>query len=186
MKPVTGLNNVHFHSLVRRQTVESHFSHWTIDDQEFLDRIQTGTITSGYREGVLIVSVKPEGFFSSVIKLKEGDSLCGEFTARREGEEPRIQMYAEGHKIPAKAVDIILYSHTLLKASGDNESDADYEIVSVNARDTEGMHPMTVNTLLANHFGADGGTDTNMSPEEFEAALKTCYNYWKDKVLCKE
>jgi len=185
MKP-NGLNNIHFHSMVRRQTVESHYSHWTIDDQEFLDSLQKGRITPGYRDGVILVSVKPEGFFSSVIRLKEGDSLCGQFTARIEGEEPRIQMYAEGHKSPAAAVDIVLYSNAVLAEDKSNESDADWEIISVNARDTREEQPIAVDTLLANHFGVSGGTDTNMSSEEFEAAVKKSFLYWRNRILCKE
>ena len=42
---------------------------------------------------------------------------------------------------------------------------------------------MTPATLMANHFGIDGGTETHMSPAEFEAALKASYLYWWDKGI---
>ena len=55
--------------------------------------------------------------------------------------------------------------------------------MSINARTCEDEEPITVGTLMANHFHIDGGTATGMTPEEFVAALRKSYLYWKDKAL---
>ena|ERR1700753_67376 len=54
---------IHINKFVRRQTLESGFSHWTISDEELLTRIQAGLPfgKTGY---------------------KAGDKLVGEFKAR--------------------------------------------------------------------------------------------------------
>jgi len=39
-------------------------------------------------------------------------------------------------------------------------------------------------TLMHNHFGSDGGTDTKMSDSDFAAAMEVSFNYWKNKGMC--
>ncbi len=176
-----------FNNFARRQTAESSFSHWTISDELFLNRVkyEFSRAKPGYRDGVILVPVDPEGFFSSVIQLKAGDKLEGEFKARREGEEPRKTLHAKGQKLPAKAVDVVLYRKDVLAENKDNSTDADWEIISVNASPKEWWRelPIQPETLIANHFQLSGGTATNMSDAEFVAALKTSVLYWKDKAM---
>jgi hypothetical protein len=179
--------NIHINSFVRRQTADSGFSHWTISDEELIRRIksfpQAGWLT-GYREGVYLVPVSPDGFFSGVVKLQEGDKLVGEYVARQKGEEPRQMRYAlTGQKMPAKLVYIVLYAHHVLAENNENETDADFEVISVNASSDFEEAPIPVGALLANHFGLSGGTNTNMSDSEFVQALKKSVLYWKDKAL---
>ena len=177
---------LYINSFVRRQTPDSCYSHWDLSDDEFVQRIRDGfdSAKKGYREGVLLVPVAPDGFYTGVVQLKDGDKLVGDFSPRKELEEPRQHIYAvEGEKQPAVAVDIILYSHAVLEETGENQTFADYEVISVNARTTEEEQPIHPMTLLANHFQADGGTATNMSAEELEATLKVGFEYWKDKAL---
>jgi hypothetical protein len=38
---------------------------------------------------------------------------------------------------------------------------------------------------MANHFKADGGTSTLMTPEQFEAALRESYNFWKTHIIAE-
>jgi hypothetical protein len=172
-----------FNKFVRRQTTQSPFSHWTHDDASLLALVEANfdRAKPGYRDGVILVPVNPSGFFSSVIALKAGDKLTGEYKARREGEEPRQSVYAQGDKIPALSVDIVLYRNDVL--GDDATTEADWEIVSINASPTEGEAPIQPMTLIANHYGIDGGTPTNMSAEQFEAALRESVLYWKDKAL---
>jgi len=177
-----------FNNFVRRQTVESPFSHWTLSDEQLLKLVQANfdKATKGYRDGVILVPVAPEGFFSSVILLQAGDKLHGEFKARREGEEPRKTLHAKGNKIPARMVDVVLYSRDVLADNSENSTNADWEIVSVNASPEErwrGELPIQPDTLIANHFQLSGGTATNMSDSEFVEALKQSVLYWKDKAL---
>ena len=43
--------------------------------------------------------------------------------------------------------------------------------------------PVLSMTLLHNHFESDGGTATDMTVQELEAALRRSMNYWRDKAL---
>jgi hypothetical protein len=179
------MTTIHINKFVRRQTSKSQFSHWTLTDEELIARIQENLKDgkTGYREGVLLVPVNPEGFYSSVVLLHEGDKLAGEYVARIKGEEPRKSTYVVKplEKIKAVSVCVVLYSHALLAETKENDTDADYEVISINASDTEFEQPIPPNTLIANHFQLSGGTATNMTDEEFVSSLRQSVMYWKDK-----
>ena len=181
--------SIAFSEFVRRQTATSEHTSWTLSEEEVLQLTQDHfeEAKEGYRDGVILVPVPPEGFFSPVVILEEGQALCGSFKARREGETPRksIQADVEGPKTPAVGVDVILYRADVLAEDDDRSSDAEWEVISINARVTEEEQPIAPMTLLANHFQADGGTATGMSPEEFEAALRVSYRYWSNKAMKK-
>lgn len=174
-----------FNNFARRQTADSPFSHWTLFDDALISQVQEnfGKAKPGYRDGVILVPVDPEGFFSSVVKLNEGDKLEGEFKARRVGEDPRKTLHAKGQKIPAKSVDVVLYRKDVLAENKENTTDAEWEIVSINASPEEGELPIMPDTLIANHFQLSGGTATNMTDSEFVEALKKSVLYWKDKAM---
>jgi len=131
----------------------------------------------------------------------------GEFKARREGETPRksirkaktewrpiskkvlqdLGICAEpNEKQPCKRVDVVCYSHEVLAEDGDAESEKPWEIIALNGYTTIESAPIEPNTLMHNHFQSDGGTATNMTPEEFEKALRESFEYWKDKALLEE
>lgn len=173
-------------TLASRQTPNSRFSHWEISDDELLERVAEALSSAkqGYREGVLEVPIDPSGFFSPVVELQEGDQLVGAYEARKPGEEPRKSVRRRASwraKSAAAAVDVILYRHDVL--GDDASSDADWEIISVNARVTMEPEPIHPDTLIANHFGLDGGTPTNMDSAQFETALRTSVLYWKNRTL---
>ncbi len=175
---------------VRRQTESSPFTHWTLTDEELLRRVRSamgeGHFEQGYREGVRLVHVEPDGFYSPVVELAAGDVLVGSFTSRRDGEAPRKQVHVsrEGRtKSRAAFVDVVVYHHDVLAADGDNSTDEPWEIVSVNARITPEDAPIDPDTLIANHFDLSGGTATNMTPEQFEAALRESVLYWRGRAL---
>jgi len=180
------------HSLVTRQTPDSDFSHFegSVDELIELVRENFDQAKPGYRDGVLVVPVPPQHFYSAVTVLEAGDKLVGEYKSRQEGETPRIEMRVERPdwlgKPEAKSVDIILYSHDTLAEDDDAETDADWEIIAINAfPDEETDAPINPITLMHNHFGSDGGTKTNMSPEEFEAALEKSFKYWTNKAMIR-
>lgn len=152
--------------------------------------LDAGDARPGYRDGVLLVALLAEGFTSPVVELVEGDRLVGTYTARRAGEEPRkhVQVVRDGAKqAPAKSVEVVLYASTLLAEDGDNDLEAvegNFEIVSINASVNEGGdEPMPPETLLANHFGESGGTHTQMSDEEFVAALRRSREFWRGRAI---
>ena len=189
---------IHMNSFVRRQTPESRYSHFTGTESELLERVRTSwnNRTKGYRDGVALVRVPAEGFYTSVVKLTEGDSLAGIYEPRRAGETPRKAVYARHNttngtatasaKTPAKQVDVVLYSSSVLAEDNDNELNPDgdnWEVISINASPEEGDVPIHPEALLHNHFGSDGGTNTNLTNDEFVSLLRESFAYWQDKAL---
>jgi hypothetical protein len=184
------MKTVAISDFVRRQTPESPFSHYDGDLDMVRKNIELaindGVGKQGYREGVLLIEVSPENFYTGIVELQEGDQLVGEYTARQSGETPRISIYVSGgKKQPAKSVEVVLYSHAVLAENKEQSSDADYEIIAINAVPTEVPAPIAPNTLMHNHFGSSGGTDTGMSAEEFEAQMRESFLYWKDKGMLR-
>ena len=210
---------VHINSFVKRQTSKSSYSHFedvdSDDNWELLGSLIEDNFDQakeGYRKEVLLVPIPPHPFslpggqycfYSGVVQLKDGELLGGRFESRKEGETPRKHitsgcssklshngnLVTVGGKIPAKSVQIVLYSSTVLAEDGDNElppEEGNWEVISINASSTEGEMPINPNTLMHNHFGSDGGTDTKLSDSEFVAMLKTSFEYWKDKVMAAE
>lgn len=173
--------------IVYRQTAESRFTHyeggWGPLVQLVLEHFEEQR--PGYRDGVVLVPVPPEGFWSSVVTLEAGDRLEGVYEPRVPGEEPRKETHVVGkRKSPAAAVDIVLYRHDVLAENNEHSGDAEWEIVSINGRPTHDEMPMHTATLMANHFQISGGTATHMNDAEFVAALKKSFLYWRDKALC--
>lgn len=180
--------DIHINSFVRRQTKTSPFSYWTFDDEELLHRIKAGweKRKPGYRDGVTLVPINPEGCFSGIVKLKAGDMLVGIYEARKAGEEPRKHTYAVGEKLPASNCYVVLYHHDVLVEGNENETDKEWEMVSFNASPDDKEPPISPGTLMANHFKLSGGTDTRMTDSEFVAALRVSVEYWKDKALAAQ
>jgi len=180
---------IHINSFVRRQTPQSRYSCWSISDAELLTRVEQNLDKAhpGYRDGVVLVPVNPEGFYSTERVLKSGDTLHGEYVARREGEEPRKGTFVIGGKSPAQTVWVVLYSHAVLAEKNENETDALWEIVSVNASPSSDSEPapMPPETLMANHFELSGGTATKMTDSEFVAALRKSVLYWRYKTTVR-
>jgi hypothetical protein len=182
------MTTIGINDFVRRQTPTSEFTHFDGD----LERVLALTLehfdqaVPGYRDGVCLVPVPPDGFFTGIVELVEGDQLVGRYEARRAGEEPRKELRVvrpDARKMPARAVDIVLYRRDVLEEDNDACTGCEWDIISINGRPTEGEMPMAPMTLIANHFHLDGGTETGMSPEEFEAALKESVLFWKNKAM---
>ena len=169
-----------------RQTPESRFSHFEGTESELLTLVSRcfDMARPGYREGVLCIPV-PHGMFKTgIVQLKAGDELTGGFEPRQAGEDSRKFVVAKGEKMPAKHVEIILYNKKVLEEDPDYQAIADWEIISINASPTENPVPIPPDALIANHFGLSGGTDTCMTPEDFESALRQSVEFWKDKAMC--
>ena len=184
---------IHINSFVKRQTKESRFSYFSGTENELgcLVRDHFDKGVQGYREGVLEVSVPANGFFSGIVELQEGDKLIGGFDPRRPGEDSRKWVAVPGsRKMPAKSVTIILYSSKLLAEDGfphAGSGESNWEIISINASPcVSGHEPMQPDTIMANHFGESGGTDTEMTPEEFIKSLAESRAFWKNKAMCAE
>lgn len=193
--------DVAFSAFVRRQTPTSGFSHTTLSEEEVLRRIRANwdKRQPGYRDGVVLVPVEPDGFYTPIVTLKEGDKLAGVYAPRKAGEEPRKRVFLDlreeekaSRKSPAVRVDIVLYhadvlaednGNTMVERDGIRQPIAEWEIISINASPTIEAVPMTVGTLLANHFHISGGTATNMTAEQLVEKLRESFLYWKDKAM---
>lgn len=182
--------NIAISDFVRRQTAQSDYSHYAGSDEDLIALVQSNwdlKIPGQGASGVWQVPVNPADFYSSLIILQDGMKLAGEYTARVEGELPRKRTWAVGGKQPAKSVYIIVYSAETLEKDGGRSSDADWEIISINATPFElnAPMPMSVGTLLANHFHVsgsnDGGTSTGLSDSELVEKLRESYFFWRDK-----
>lgn len=183
--------DLHFTKLVRRQTMTSQFTHWILDDEDLLARIQESfpNQRKGYRDGVILIPINPQGFYTSIVTLQEGDKLGGQFRRREPDEDPRKSVVKDRGKTPleelkqpAEAVDVVLYRDDVLAEEG-KQSGHEWNIVTVLGYPTEEIAPIHPDVLIANHFVLSGGTATGMTPEKFEAQLRESVMYWKDKAM---
>lgn len=174
---------------VLRQTPESHLSHPTVS----WDKIVEATLANldnkqpGYRPGVYTVEIDASLAKSAIVNLEPGMELSGTFMARQEGEEPRISTFVNSDKVDAGHVTIVLYSSKVLKETNQNSAEDAWEIVSLNALPVGHTKelPIEYHTLMHNHFGSDGGSDTKMSDKEFVALLKESFTTWKTLAFVK-
>jgi len=170
-----------------RQTATSRFSHFEGSEAELLNLIFENFFEGkqGYREGVWLVPVPATRFKSGVAQLVEGDTLEGRFEARQGTEAPRKYVTTIGRdKLPAKHVEIVLYSRSVLEEDPEYKAVASWEVISINASPTDTAVPVPPNALMANHFGMSGGTNTKYTALEFEEALRESIMFWHDKAMC--
>ena len=166
-----------------RQTPESRFSHFDGTWEALVHKVEEyfGDAKPGYRDGVVLVSVPPEGFFSGVVEVTTETPLKATFERRHEGEDAFVQVVAvNGQKLPAKAVDIVLYRKDVLAADGDETSGAEWDIISINARPTEGEEPAHPVAMARNFLGLPGGTKVEYTAQQFAEAVM----YWSHRAMC--
>ena len=177
-------------SFVRRQTRESPYSYYAGDlDTLACDvslRLANGEGRQGYREGVMLVSVPPARFFTSIVAITDDTLIGASFEARREGEEKHIVVRAHGEKMPAKHVEIVLYRRDVLGADERSLSwlfeptkFAEWEIISINARATEEEEPMDPLTMARNYLEKTGGTKGVYTAQQFADSIW----YWSQRAL---
>ena len=174
------MEKIGINALALRQTAESKFSHFggSVEEILLLTEEHFPAAKLGYRDGVVLVPVPPEGFFSGVTEVTPETNLRAVFSARRKGEEPYLQVEAVGgEKLPAKAVELVLYRRDVL--GSDASSDAEWEVVSINARPTEGPEPPTPVAMARNFLGLEGGTQAVYTAEEIAHAIV----YWSRRAM---
>lgn len=166
---------VAMNDFARRHTAESPYSYFSGTESELISlvtaAIEDGKTRPAFRPGVAYVRVPPEGFLTGVVKLTEDTSLRSEYKARREGEEPMISTYARGEKTPATFVEILVYSHEALMEDDDASTDAEWEIVSINASPVEN-EPQNPVSMMRNQLGLAGGTLTEYPSYEWARAVQ--------------
>jgi hypothetical protein len=164
---------------VRRQTTNSPYAHFKRSWEELRHLVEEyfGAAQPGYRDGVVLVPVPPEGFWASTVEVDATTKLKATFGARQNGEDPFIQVVAEGAKQPAVAVDIVLYRADVLAEDNDRSSDADWEVININARLTEEPEPMDPMTMARNMAHLPGGTEGKFTAWQFVESIL----YWSKR-----
>src|SRR3989344_4243873 len=117
--------NIGINTLALRQIPESKYSHFAGTSEELSSLVEGNfdQAKPGYRDGVVLVSVPADGFFSGVVEVTPGTPLKAEFSARRKGEEAYVQVTAlGGKKVPAKVVEIVCYRHDVLGIDASTEA----------------------------------------------------------------
>lgn len=160
---------------------------WDDLRNQVTENLNNTVYTQGYRDGVVLVPVEPKHFKCPVFKLKDTMNFSGQYKKRVQDEDPRKSTWidlVDGFE-PAKSVNVILYSRNVLLESKNTVTGAEWDMIMIQALDSNEPAPMDPQTLMYNHFQQSGGTTTNMTPEQFEIALKESFLYWKDRILAK-
>lgn len=176
-----------------RQTAASEFSHFEGSTTELLELVnaafdpETNRVIAKDEETgeprVIGVTVPSGRFFSGVIQVTPETELFTEFKARREGEEPYIRNVAKGRKARAVVTEVICYSHAALAEDGDASTWAEFEVVSIGARDTVDPEPQHPVSWARNVLGLEGGTKRVATPEEIKCAEMIMY--WSTRASVK-
>ena len=144
-------------------------------------QMEDGHYSKGYRDGVRIVhcdtSIIGE-FFCPLIKLDENSELVSKLVRRRPEEDLYIQTRVnKGTPLKAEAVDLILYRKDVLAENDEQSTDAEWELVSINAIPS-GLKkiPMGPITMMRNQLELPGGTKAHYSSDEWAESVR----FWQE------
>jgi hypothetical protein len=173
--------SIAINEFVKRQTKNSRFSYFDGTWEELIKLVQDNfnNQMKGYRDGIILIPVPSDRFYTSMCKIGKDSILESKFESRREGEEPiKRTVVKNGKKTLANFVKIVLYRHDVLLENNENSTDAEWEIISINASivKNEPMHPMT---MARNMLNKEGGTKAEYTGQQFAESLW----FWKDYVL---
>ena len=183
---------------VLRQTPESSYSHSLLSFEEVASLLKDATpqqITEGYRPAsydqggrVILMRLTPEqasnNFFSAITLIEDGEEVLEGMRSRVQGEEPRpYREVVRNSKPVAKTVDLVFYNSIALAQDGDNISELspdNWELISINASEDDCMDapPITPVALHANYHNLSGGTETNMTEDEYLSRMIVSKAYW--------
>jgi len=125
---------------------------------------------SGLAE-VVVVPVDPAGFVGSTVLVAEDTSLSAALVSRQPGEEPYVEVRADGPSEEVRFASVVLYSAATLEQNGGVRSgDYDWEVVALLATAVE-EEPMDPLTMARNLLAKPGGTPCAYTAEEFAAAV---------------
>ncbi|MBS1990992.1 MAG: DUF3228 family protein [Cyanobacteria bacterium SZAS LIN-3] len=208
-------NVVELNHFVKRQTPESRFSHYEPPSGRDEDRWPAllQLIEQHFGNEALLSSTHPErkvlklslpaeackGFFSGVLLCDENTVFKTVFAVRDravEGELPTIRSVAVGggRKAEAVRVDIILYNASILTEeeltyTADDgttiRQTGEWQVISINARDTEEEEPPTPEAMARNMAallglpGGVGGTPRSYTAEQFMQSIL----YWNHRTM---
>ena len=137
---------------------------------------------TGYRKGVRIVQVSKtlvNDFICPFIRIQQDTKLVAKLIRRQHFEEPYIQIRAlNGNLLQAGKVELILYSHAVLKENNENSTNCEWELISINSI-PRGLPDLPIGavTMMRNQLNLPGGTKANYSSEEWANSVKFYQEY---------
>ena len=136
-------------------------------------------VHSGYRDGVILVDMNANDFFSAIVDLDEDSKLKANFAPRRINEAPFIRVSAKAKKQQAKYASVVLYRYDVLEENNERETDATWEIVAIKARVSDEEEPMDPYTMARNFLHLEGGTKVDFTAEQFAKSIV----YWNNHCM---
>jgi len=171
---------------VRRQVIGSGKTYSKMSFEEIADfankQLVNNNYKKGYRDGVVLIPVSDHlllNFICPLVKIDENTILQSKITRRRPDESPYIQIRAlNGNPLRTKAVDLILYRNDVLAESNEQETDADWELISFHAI-PEGVKfmPMGPVTMMRNQLQLTGGTKGAYSRDDWAKSVQFWQQY---------
>lgn len=184
-KALLSAPSLNFNKMTGKHQPDSPFSHWTCSNDEIIARnvASWDQRKPGDVEGSFIVPIDPEGIFSPMVELVDGDVLVGLWGPRfGQDEEPRLSVFVQREtfeKLPAGSCNSIVY---MAEALGKWAStDAEAEITSINAdaaAPEENDEPIMPSAFIANQLDLSGGSPTKLTIEEFKPKFDKVAHYW--------
>ena len=147
------------------------------------EQMVKGNFINGYRDGVRIVNADSsivKYFICPLVKINEKSKLISNVIKRRSFELPYIQTRAvKGSLEKPEEVQLILYSHKVLKENNEHSSDSAWELICINSI-PKGIKelPMKPITMMRNQLAMPGGTKAFYSSDEW---AKSIY-FWQKYV----
>tara|TARA_Y100001970_G_scaffold132741_2_gene163832 strand:+ start:3267 stop:3839 length:573 start_codon:yes stop_codon:yes gene_type:complete len=132
--------------------------------------------SNGYRDGVRLVEVANkfiDDFVCPYVKIDKDTKLISKLVKRQPNEEPYIQTRAlNGKKVRTGKVELILYRNDILLENNENTTNADWELISINALPQGlGKLPIGPITMMRNQLNLVGGTKANYSSDEWAQSV---------------
>jgi len=136
----------------------------------------------GYRPEVRIVKLENKyvhKVFCPYVRITKHTKLSAKLVKRRESEDSYIKIRAlNGNLVDTGSVDLILYRHDILLENNENTTNADWELISINAlpKGVESM-PMGPITMMRNQLELNGGTKAEYSSDEWAESVRFWQTY---------
>ena len=136
----------------------------------------------GYRPEVRIVKLENKyvhKVFCPYVRITKETRLSAKVVKRKEDEDFYIQVRAmNGNLIRTGSVDLILYRNDILLENNENTTNADWELISINAlpKGVESM-PMGPITMMRNQLELNGGTKAEYSSDEWAKSVQFWQTY---------
>ena len=184
-KGKVGLN-----SFVKRQTKGSGKTYSTLSFEIIRkhaeDQLRLKKYRSGYRNGVILVSVDSTNlkkFICPIVRINENTIFETEPIRRRNNEEIYLSTKAlNGKPVKIGAVDLVLYRNDVLQETHEEETNKEWELISFHAI-PKGIKelPMGAITMMRNQLCLRGGTKGHYSSKQWAESVY----FWQQYALLK-